>query len=185
MIIYTDLDGILNDLVPKTLTFYNALTGKNIQMSDITTYHIDKCLPKEDVDKVYELWGKKELWDSLEPLPDAQWGIDTLVKTGHRVIVATATYYEQFEWKLEWLKKYFPMINSTDVIRINDKSLLRGDVFIEDNLDNLTKTCCERICLDYPYNHDKDRDWIYEIYRVHNWKEIVKAINNIDKEMKK
>ena len=185
MIIYVDLDQTLNDLVPKTLALYNALTSKNIQMSDITTYYIDNCLPKEDVDKIYELWGKRELWDTLEPLPDSQWGIETLVNTGHKVIIATTTYKEQFEWKLQWLSNHFPMINPSDVIRINDKSLLRGDVLIEDNLDNLTKSTCERICLDYPYNHDKDKDWVYEIYRVHNWKEIVKAVNNIDKEMKR
>jgi 5'(3')-deoxyribonucleotidase len=184
MIIYVDLDQTLNDLVSKTLTFYNALTGKNVQMSDMTAYHIDKCLSEEEVNKVYELWGKKELWDSLEPLPDAQWGIETLVNTGHRVIIATATYYEQFDWKLAWVKKHFPMIDTKDIIRINDKSLLRGDVLIEDNIDNLTKSCCERICLDYPYNCDKNKDWAYGIYRAHNWKEIIKTINNIERKMK-
>ena len=185
MIIYIDCDGILNDLIPKTLALYNAKTHRNIQPSHITTYHISDCLPKEDSEGIYELWKTKELWDSLEPLPDAQWGIETLVNTGNKVMIATATYCEQFEWKLEFIKKYFPMIDTKDVIRIHDKSLLRGDVLIEDNLDNLTKSVCERICLDYPYNRDNNKDWVYEIYRVRNWKDIVKTINIIDKELKK
>lgn len=184
MICYVDLDGVLNDLIPKTLATYNANTGNNFQMSDITTYHIYNCLPTKDADQIFELWTKQEFWDSLEPLPDAKWGIETLIKTGHRVIIATATYQEQFEWKLQWLSKYFPMIGLDNVIRINDKSLLRGDVFIEDNIDNLTKSCCERICIDYPYNRDANKDWAYDIYRVHNWKEVVKTINEIEGKMK-
>ena len=185
MIIYVDMDQTLNDLVPKTIALYNFNTGKDIQASDIITYYIEDSLPKEDSEGIYALWKTKELWDSLEPLSDAQWGIETLVNTGHKVIIATATYCEQFEWKLEFIKKYFPMIDTKDVIRIHDKSLLRGDVLIEDNLNNLTKSTCERICLDYPYNRDNNKDWVYEIYRVRNWKEIVKTINIIDKELKK
>lgn len=184
MIIMCDLDQVLNDLVPKTLTFFNALTGKNIQVSDITKYHINECLSKEDSDKIYKLWQNKELWDSLEPLPDSQWGIETLINMGHQVIIATATYYEQFEWKIAWLKKHFPMIDTNHIIRINNKSLLRGDVLIEDNLQNLTKSYCERVCLDYPYNRDKSKDEIYDIYRAANWRDIINIINNIERKMK-
>ena len=56
--------------------------------------------------------------------------------------------------------------------------------FIEDNIDNLTKSCCERICIDYPYNRDANKDWAYDIYRVHNWKEVVKTVNEIERKMK-
>jgi 5'(3')-deoxyribonucleotidase len=184
MIIYVDCDGVLNNLVPKTLDIYNAHTGKNIQMSDITTYNLNECLSEEDAKNIYELWSKEILWDSLEPLPDAQWGIETLLNTGHKVAIATATYYEQFDWKLSWMKQHFPTIDTKHIIRINDKSLLRGDVLIDDNIDNLANSCCERICLSYPYNQDKDKDWVYEIYRARNWKEIIKTIQNIERKMK-
>ena len=143
MIIMCDLDGILNNLVPKTLDIYNATTGSNIQMSDITKYHLTECLSEEDANNIYKLWGQKILWDSLEPLPDAQWGIETLLNTGHKVFIATATYCEQFDWKLSWMQQHFPMIDTKHIIRINDKSLLRGDVLIDDNIDNLANSCCE------------------------------------------
>ena len=184
MIIMCDLDAVLNDLIPKTLAVYNYRSNKNIQMQNITTYHINECLPKDDADKIYELWQDKALWDSLEPVTDSQWGIETLINMGHKVVIATATYYEQFAWKLEWIKKYFPMIDTNDVIRINDKSLLRCDVLIEDNLQQLIKSYCERICLDYPYNHDEVKDEVYDIYRASNWRDVVKYINDIERKMK-
>lgn len=185
MIICVDIDGTLNDLVPKTLAIYNSRTGKNIHMSDITTYSFYECLPKEDADSIFELFKEKELWDSLEPLPNAQWGIETLINAGHEIIIATATYEECFEWKCQWVQKHFPMIDNKNIIRIHNKGLLRSDVLIEDCLENLTKSYCERICLNYPYNHNKIKDDIYEIYRAHDWKEIINCIKDIERKMDK
>lgn len=184
MIIVCDIDNVLNDLTHKTLALYNSRYGKKIQMSDITTYNFFECLPKEDADGIVELFKEKELWDSLEVLPDSQWGIETLVNVGHKVYLATATHECNFEWKCQWINKYFPMINIDNIIRINDKSLLRADVMIDDCLDNLTKNFCERICLDYPYNKSSSQDYAYDICRASNWREIVKFINDIERKMK-
>ena len=65
MIIMCDLDAVLNDLIPKTLSLYNSRTGKNIQASDITTYNFSECLSEEDANGIIELFKEKELWDSL------------------------------------------------------------------------------------------------------------------------
>lgn len=184
MIICVDQDQILNDLIPKTLALYNSRTSKNIQVSDITAYNFYDCLPQEDAEGIIELFNDKELWDSLEPLLDAHWGIKTLINMGHDIYVATATHEVNFEWKCQWLHDKFPMIHPEHIIRIYDKSLLRCDVLIEDNLDNLTKSYCERICLDYPYNRNQSKDEIYDVYRASNWRDIIKYINNIERKMK-
>ena len=65
-----------------------------------------------------------------------------------------------------------------------DKSLLKCDIMIDDCLDNLTSNICERICLDYPYNRDASRDYAYDIYRAHNWRDIVSIINEIERKIK-
>lgn len=185
MIIMCDIDNTINDLLPKTLALYNSRTGKNIQVSDITTYNFSECLPLEDANGILELFKEKELWDSLEPLLDSQWGIKTLLNTDHKVYLATATHECNFEWKCDWIKKYFPMISTDNIIRIKDKSLLRADVLIEDCLEQLISNVCERICLDYPHNRNPLKDYAYEIYRASNWRDIIKYINNIERKMKK
>jgi 5'(3')-deoxyribonucleotidase len=184
MIICVDIDQVLNDLIPKTLALYNSRFGKNIQISDITSYDFYECLPKEDAKGIIELFKDKELWNSVEVLPDSRWGIETLINMGHKVIVATATHESNFEWKCRWMTEHFPMINTKDIIRIHNKGLLRVDVMIEDCLDNLTSNVCERICLDYPYNRSSSKDYAYEIYRAANWRDIIKHINNIERKMK-
>lgn len=185
MTIISDIDGVLNDLVPKTLELYNSRTGKNISISDITTYNFADCLPKEDADGIVELFKEKELWDSLSPLFDAQMYLKELLNEGHQIYLATATDPINFEWKCQWIAKYFPFIAEDKIIRIIDKSLLRADVMIEDCLDNLIGNICERIVMDHPWNRDKSKEYAYDIHRAYNFKDVIDIIHNIEKESKK
>ena len=184
MIICFDIDNILNDLAPKTISLYNSRTGKNINISDITSYNFFDCLPKEDAEKIISLFKEKVLWDSLKPLQGSQNALKQLIKNGHQIYLATATNPINFEWKVDWLKRYFPFIHSDNVIRIMDKNLLRVDVLIDDCLDNLIGSFTERITLDYPWNQDISKDFAYDIKRAYSWSDIINIINDIDKEMK-
>lgn len=181
MIIMCDIDNVLNDLTAKTLALYNSRYDKKISLSDLTAYNFSDCLSQSDTDALMELFKEKELWDSLEPLPDSQWGIATLINMGHRVIFATATHECNFEWKCRWMLKNFPMINSADIIRVKDKSLIKADVIVDDCMEQLISSCCDRICLDYMWNRDSNKDYVYDIRRAYNWKEIVKLINEIER----
>lgn len=185
MIIACDIDGVLNNLVEETLILYNASNGKNINLSDITSYNFFDCLPQEDAENIISLFKEKHLWDSLKPLQGSQNALKQIIKKSHSVYLATATDPINFGWKIDWLKRYFSFIPSDNVIRIMDKSLLKCDVLIDDCLDNLTSIFCERICLDYPWNQSLSKDIAYGIKRVNSWNEIPNIINNIDKEMKK
>lgn len=182
MIIACDIDCVLNDLMDKVLLIYNARSGKNIKMSDITTYDFFDCLSYEDASKMEDLFKDKELWDSIEPFPDSQWGIQTLKSLGHKIIFATATHECNFEWKCKWMIDKFNLTNANDIVRIMDKSFLRCDVMIDDGLHNLIHNQCERVCLDYPYNRGETIDYVYSIRRAYNWRDIINIINNIEKE---
>ena len=118
MIIACDIDGVLNNLIEKTLDIYNSRTGKNIQISDITTYNFSECLPKDDADAICQLFQEKELWDSLIPSVYSQKCLKTLINQGHRIIIATATDPINFEWKCQWMKHYFSFIPTDSIVRI-------------------------------------------------------------------
>lgn len=185
MIIMCDVDNILNSLAERTIEIYNSRNNKNIQVSDIVSYNFYDCLPKEDADGIVSLFKEKSLWDSLRPLEGSQNGLKQLIKKGHRVYLATATDPINFEWKMAWIKQYYPFIPDDNVIRIMDKSLLKCDVLIDDCLDNLISSSTERVTLDYPWNHNELKDYAYGIRRAYNWSDINNIINDIDKEMKK
>ena len=113
MIICFDIDNVMNDLTEKTIALYNVQTNKNIQMSDLTTYNFYDCLSKEDADGIVALFKDKELWDSLKPLSQSQESLKRLIKQGHRIFLATATDPINFEWKCEWLSRYFSFLPTT------------------------------------------------------------------------
>lgn len=185
MIIACDWDNIINNLTEKVLEIYNTQNGKNIQISELTSYNFYDCLAKEDADGIVKLFKNKTMWDSLVPIEGSRDGLQKLIDAGHRVYLVTATAPENFNWKIQFLKKHFPFFNSDNVIRLMDKSLMKCDVLIEDCTDQLIKhKLCYRVCLDYPWNRNT-KDFTYGIYRCKNWNEILEAVNKIEKEIKK
>ena len=184
MILCIDVDNVINDLVEKTLTMYNSENNKNIQISDLTTYNFYDCLPEKDAEGLINLFQRKELWDSLEPLHDSQRGIKTLINQNHEIYFATSTHHSNFSWKVDWIQRYFPFINIENIICIHNKGLLKCDVMVDDNLSNLTSNICERVILDYPWNRSSHIDYAYSIYRCYNWLDIVNTINEIERKDK-
>ena len=180
MIIAVDFDNILNNLTEKVLEIYNAQSGKNIQMAELTAYNFYDCLSKDDADGIIKLFKNKNMWDALSPIEGARNGLQKLIDVGYRVYIVTATAPENFVWKISWLKKYFPFFNVDNVILMKDKSLFKCDIMIEDFYDQLIKNkFCHKIILDYPWNQDEAKDWVHSTYRCKNWKEIVEAVNKI------
>ena len=182
--IAVDFDNMLNNLTEKTLEIYNTQSGKKIQMSELTSYNFYDCLNKTDADGVIKLFKKKELWDALTPIEGSREGIRKLIDANYKVYIVTATAPENFAWKVQWAKKWFPFLNSDNIIRMMDKSLLKCDILIEDSLEQLIKhKLCHRICLDYPWNRNVD-DFIYDIHRAKDWNEILNEVNKIEEEIK-
>ena len=184
-VIAVDMDCVLNNLMNKTLEIYNAQSGKNIQMSDLTSYNFYDCLNKKDAEGIVKLFKNKAMWDSLTPIEGSREGLRKLVEMGHRVYIVTATVSENWPWKIAWIKKYFPFFNTDNIVRMMDKSLFKCDIMIEDYYEQLINNrLCHKICLDYPWNRDENKDFVYDVHRCKNWKEILEAVNQIEKEIK-
>lgn len=183
MIICVDIDNILNNLTEKVIEVYNTRNNKDIQMASITSYNFYDCLSREDANDIIDLFKEKSLWDSLKPLEGSQNGLKQLLKMGHKVYLATATDTLNFDWKVAWIKQYYPFIPEDNIIRIIDKSLLKCDVLVDDCLDNLIGSFAERITLDYPWNHNELKDYAYSIRRAYNWTDIINIISDIEREM--
>lgn len=169
------------DLVPTGIKLYNAEMGKNIALDDITSFHLHECLDPQDADMILNIFEGQTIYNYLSPIQDAQWGLETLIKQGHRVFLATATPYDSFSNKVDWVCSHFSCITPYNIICVQDKSILNCDVMVDDRLDNLTSNLCERIVLDYPWNRSTSKDYAYNIYRCYNWTDIVNTINEIER----
>lgn len=184
MRICVDIDDVLCTLVSTGIDLYNSQAHKKLLLSNMTAFNLHNCLSPEDADGLLKVFNSEELYDSLTPVDHAQWGLETLINQGHQVFLATATPYQSFANKVEWVCKNFSCITSKDILCTPNKSILNCDVMIDDNLDNLTKNLCERIVLDYPWNRNKDKDFVYDIHRAYSWRDIVNIINELERKDK-
>lgn len=179
-----DFDETLFPTLGKVIEVYNKRHGTNLELSQITTYNLSDNFDVDVADELIELFVDKEVYSSLQPYKGAVRAVKTFVEQGNEVYVATATDVRNMEWKEELLQKHFPFIPKKNLIRIHNKALLNVDVLVEDKLDNLQNTFADRVCFDQPWNQDDDFDYVYSVYRVHNWSEIINVINNIERKEK-
>ena len=184
MIICTDFDETLFPTLDKVIEIYNKLHNEQLSLSQIKTYNLDECLDENVADELLEIFCEKEVYDNLRPYKGAVRTIKALVEQGHEVYIATSTDIRNLEWKESLLQKHFPFVPKKNLIRIHNKAILNVDVMIEDKLENLTKTFAERICFDQPWNRDDEKDYVYSIYRINHWGDIVNIINEIERKNK-
>lgn len=184
MIIAIDFDETLFPTMEKVLEIYNERHSSNIELSQITTYSLHESLPSEIADELLSIFIEKDTYDTLQPYKGAVRAVKFLAEQGHEVYVATASDTRNMEWKELLLQKYFPFIPKNNLIRIYNKSMLNVDVLIEDKLDNLKNTLTERVCFNQPWNIDDGADYVYGIYRIHHWGEMINVINTIERKMK-
>ena len=181
MIIGIDFDDVLFPTMQTVIDIYNERHNTNLKMTDITSYKFCDCLDDSVAKEFISITNEQMLYDRLKPFNKAVQVISTLIKRGHKVIIATATDAKNLCWKEELLEEFFPFIPKTDVIKIHEKGLLRVDVLIDDCLNQLISNFCERICFDRPWNRNKDKDFVHDIYRVSSWNEVMNIINDIER----
>lgn len=107
MRIFVDLDGVVVDF--DKFRAISGLTGEEI-----------KKLPGAYLD--------------MDPIPDAIEGVHSLIGMGHEVWLATKPptgIPDAYADKVKWVLRHLPELKRR-IILTHDKSLLRGDILIDD-----------------------------------------------------
>ena len=180
-----DFDDVLFPTMEKVLEVYNQRNNTTIQLSQITTYSLYDSLAPDIADDIVDLFVDKSIYNNLQPYKGSVKAIKSLSDKGHELYVATASDLRNMEWKEKLLQRHFPFIPKENLIRIHNKKLLNIDVLVEDKLDNLIHNIfAERVCFSQPWNHDRNADYAYNIYRISHWGEIINVINTIERKEK-
>ena len=173
MDIALDMDDTIVGLLDAWLCWLNDKYGFSYKRDDVISWKMSDIIPLTD-EQIFEPLYLKEFWKTVKPLPDAIDSVNKLVKLGHNVKIATASYYKALPMKLEeCLFKHFNMTYK-DVIVIQDKSWLKCDILVDDNNMNLRYFKGIRVLVDAPYN--KYADYESYDYRISNLKELLEII---------
>lgn len=180
MLIICDIDDTICNLQETVIKIFNKRYNTEYTLEDFHSFDIMDVLQVEEATKFKAIYGESGVYDLVKPFAGSQEGLRKLINDGHQVYLASNIVPETHSEKVAFIKRYFPFIDPSRIIAIKDKWLLRAEVMIEDNLDNLlAKPYYERVLMNRPWNQ-WSKDYVYGIYRCNNWSEIVAAVNKIN-----
>ena len=181
MKILLDFDEVINTMTHHWVDTLNCVYGTSVNFDDVSEWDMHKAFPTLTEDEIYNPLHLQTFWNGVEIMPGAKEGIQTLLTQGHEIYIVTSTHPDTIKWKSEWLQRELPEISWSHVIVANNKSLVNGDILVDDGLHNLYEGNYIKVLFDKPWNRNVDKSKLTDIiHRVHNWDEIVKFINHFE-----
>lgn len=169
MVVLVDIDGVINDLPEKWDAYLCNKYGERGR-SELGVIHYDmhKNYSRLEREEVYEALSNPEFWETVEFKKEAIEYLNNLLREKDiRLVICTSTLIKNVGWKWDKLRKAIPKLSQRDLVVCWDKSLIRGDVLIEDCLENAEKFVGQSILLDASYNKcDED---LAGVHRTKDW----------------
>jgi len=190
MNIVIDLDETVIDLLNPWLSIYNIQWNDTLSIDKLLTYEIHKYVKPECGEKIYDILTSPRLFSHASAFPGAITALQYLMSIGiHRIIIATTVYprngSEAIELdKRQWCKENLWFIPEEDIIITKDKYLIEGDIFIDDNPEQVINYRKHHpnatiIGIEYPYNKDMKEYDIKVPRGAMSWMNILNAITHI------
>jgi len=178
MIILVDLDDVLADFETGFLDNWRKKHSDKpyIPLEERTVFKLDNQYPPELKHLVREIYCAPGFYRNLPLIKGGKEAIQEMKQKEHDVFLCTSplsSYENCVLEKYEWVDERLGRDWAKRLIVTKDKTLIRGDILIDDNPTPkgvLTPTW-EHVIYDFPYNrHVKDKrrlTW-------QNWEEILK-----------
>ena len=174
--ILVDLDEVLNNLLEAWVKYLNDRYGMNADMHDKCTWSLKGLYPSLTEEQIDEPLYESGFWKTLDTKPYSVEYLQKMIDDGHDVFVVTATHvYQTLPDKIDWLLLNYPCLTWANIISINKKQLMTGDVLIDDAVHNLEGGSYYKILYDCPHNSKYDAEE-NGMVRVSNLKEAYEEI---------
>ena len=171
MTILVDFDDTLVDLLKPWCEVLNKKAHTKVKPEDIKSWDICSYFPTLTCKEIFEPLDKPSMWKKVQIKLNADKVLKKLIDDGHDVYIVTATHYNNIKLKYEYVvKKYFPFIDWDHFIVTSNKSMIKGDILIDDGLHNLTNDHTNILFSsynnkDYPDGTIVAYGW-YEVYAI-------------------
>lgn len=170
--IYLDADEVLMDFMTPVLAKYNATYDTHLTFDQVHSWDLSTvAAPGTDI---YQFMNEPAFFQTLEPLADAARVLKQLIEDGHDVFISTAAWEEAIPDKYESFKRHFPFMPFAQILMIQRKDILVGDILLDDGLHNIESSRCT-----YPVVMDKPWNRTYDGHRVSNLQEFYTFVQKI------
>lgn len=168
--ILMDVDSVVADLMPEWLLRYNLEYKDILKPSNITAWDIHQLVKPECGKKIYQYLWDENLYNNVKPIDGALSGIQWLRACDYRVVFVTSGIQPA---KIKWLYEHGFLTGTIwqsdkDVVVASDKSLIKGDYLVDDNMDNCKKFHATSILFAQPWNYNDSA-----MTRVNSWADLI------------
>ncbi|MCR9062923.1 MAG: 5'-3'-deoxyribonucleotidase [Cytophagales bacterium] len=170
--IVIDMDDVMADTSQSILDLYNSSYGTNYQKEKLLGTTIWDEQIRDKYIKVRHGLYEPGFFRNVPVMPGAIDVVTELYEKHDVFIVSAATEFpNSLKEKVEWLAQYFPFIHWQKMVFCGDKSIVKGDVMIDDHEKNLFSFKGQKLLFDAIHNQALTG---YE--RVKNWEEIAEIL---------
>jgi 5'-nucleotidase len=165
MRILIDMDDVIADAIERFLEWYERDFGVRYARADLHGTRLHALVPEEHRMIVKQYPHQKGFFKDLPVIENSRQVVEEL---NNRFEVYVASAAMEFPYSLqdknEWLDQHFPFIHWKRRIFCGDKSVLKGDVLIDDHDFNLSVFGGRAIMFTASHNVNETK---YE--RLNNW----------------
>lgn len=163
------MDDVIADLLTSWIEVVNFCENENVKVQDVTSWDIENYFNCGK--KVFE-YLSYDLYRNLKPMKGSQDGVRLLQeKYDIYIVTVSTTHKESIMAKIEWLEEHFPFIKKEKIVLLGDKSIVQGDIMIDDSIRNLESFDGRKILFNSCHNQDNDK-----FERVYGWEEVLKKL---------
>ena len=179
MIILVDMDDTIENLTEAWINYANTRFGTAVNAADVTTWDPSEAFSTVSHDEMYALLLEDALYETVKPFEGAVHSFQQLISDGHEIFIVTNSPYQVIKSKMEKvLFRHFPFLQWKNVIITGSKTLIEGDVLIDDGVHNLQNGKYMKLLFSAPHNLNYDAA-VNGMARVNNWKEVYGVISEI------
>ncbi len=169
MRIIVDMDEVIVNFIEPLINKYNQLFLDNLTIKDITKWKLDP-----DMARIFK--NTPSFFMTLPAIEDAIESLKWLSKE-HEIIIASnpSGSGSIANQKTIWIKQNLPEF-ADNLCLLSRKDLLRGDLIIDDYVNNIINFEGYGIIMNRPWNTSFSEEGYSQIFRANSWKEIIKII---------
>ncbi|MGR3812384.1 5' nucleotidase, NT5C type [Jiulongibacter sp. NS-SX5] len=164
-----DMDDVMADTGGAIIDLYNKHFKTSYQKSDLLEQDIwNEELKANYVDELRSKLHEPGFFRNLSVMTGAKEVIKELHEKYDLFVVSAAMEFpNSLKEKSEWLDEHFPYIHWKNRVLCGDKSIIKGDIMIDDHDKNLS--VFKGQCLLFHAMHNHKLEW-YQ--RVKSWKDV-------------
>lgn len=157
-VVLLDYDDVLFDFLGEVVAEYNKRMNTQLNVSDIKSWDLSEA---GDIHVFMDIIRDADLWHQMKEKGNAMHIVQRLINDGRwTVLICTAcTTLEEYVAKVKTIEEKLPGFDTSKIISCTDKHLIRGDVLIDDKIENLDNCSpyMECILMDMPHNRNCEK----------------------------